>query len=87
MTESGTASSKPNPKMSGVVRAAMAVARGEIGSLSMPRAVCSAGVTRFWKTGPPSAASSSQGRPVPPGWKAVACRSTSSPVPPATGVS
>ena len=67
ITESGTASSKPNPRMTGVVRAAMAVAWGETGSLSMFSAACRAGVTRFWKTGPPSAASSSQGRPGPPG--------------------
>ena len=87
MTESGTASSKPNPRISGVVRAATVVTPAGRGSLSMPSAARSAGVTLSWKTGPPLSASWSQTNPIRSGWKSAACRSTSSPTPPVTGSS
>src|SRR6266700_3755894 len=44
MTDSGTASSRPRPKTTGVVRSARAVADGGNGSESIPSACLSAGV-------------------------------------------
>src|SRR2546422_691556 len=57
--------------MAGVVRLAIAVASGGTGSLSIPSAACSSGVTCSWKTGPPLAASSSQARPGAAGGEAA----------------
>ena len=68
--------------IAGVLRFARAAPAGT-GSWSMPSAALSAGVTWSWNTGPPESASGSQ----IPLRKAVACSSTSSPVPPVTGFS
>src|SRR2546430_6643984 len=59
MTASGTASSKPRPNTTGVVRRARAVAEGGNGSESIPRACFSAGVACSWMTNPPSSTSGS----------------------------
>src|SRR5438552_3415003 len=75
MSESGTASSRPRPKIAGELRCASAVASLGEGSLSIPNAALSAGVAFCWITGPPSAASGSQ---FPSGWNEVACTYTSS---------
>ncbi len=53
ISDSGTASSSPNPNTLGVVRRAIAVASGGTGSFSIPRDCASAGVMLSWITGPP----------------------------------
>src|SRR5947208_1692378 len=58
-TASGTASSRPRPNTTGVVRWARVVAEGGHGSESIPRACFSAAVVCPWLANPPSSTSGS----------------------------